>query len=161
MLAAGEGGEHGERLRQRNQYRLVYRTKDFPKDLDELAAEDTKLSSVLKALGEMVIEKEHPKNKWYSSTADVDIPVINESDPDDVRPLSQYSHLLRDFVSQSPTFLFVRPEDAEKARSIVKSIVKVEALEVISDEPKLKPAQPAQATRESVKGGDPNVGHTA
>jgi hypothetical protein len=31
MLSAGEGEEYGERLRKRNQYRLAYRTKDFPK----------------------------------------------------------------------------------------------------------------------------------
>jgi uncharacterized protein len=159
LLAAGEGGEHGERLRKRNQYRLVHRTKDFPKDLKELALEEVNLSNVRSKLGDMVAEIERPKNKWYSSTADVDIPVINESNPEDIRPLSEYSHLLRDFVSQSPTFLFVRPENAEKARSIVKSIVKVEALEVVSDEPKPKPAT---SERESTKeGGQTNVGQSA
>jgi HD superfamily phosphohydrolase len=158
LLAAGEGGEHGERLRKRNQYRLVYRSKDFPKDLDELAAEDANLLKVKQALGGMVVQEERPKNKWYSSTADVDIPVISESDPDDIRPLSQYSHLLRDFVSQSPTFLFVKPEDAEKARLIAKGIAKAEAVEVVNDEPKSKPAM---AERDSVKGGETNVGHSA
>jgi hypothetical protein len=106
----------------------------------------------------MVVQEEHPKNKWYSSTADVDIPVMNESDNSDIRPLSQYSHLLRDFVSQSPTFLFVKPDDAEKARSIVRSIVKPGALEANIDEPQVKPPQ---AARDAQKGGDTNVGHSA
>jgi len=155
LLASGEGGEHGERLRKRNQYRLVHRTKDFPRDLAEFKSEAEQLEKVKAALGEMVEQIEKPKNKWYSSTADVDIPVISESDPKDVRPLSQYSHLLREFVSQSPTFLFVRPENAEKARDIVKSIVSVEALEVVNDEPRAKPALPV---RDNLKGGESNVG---
>jgi uncharacterized protein len=157
-LAAGEGGEHGERLRTRNHYRLVHRTKDFPKDLQDKISEEEKLLAVRKSLGELVTAEEHPKNKWYSSTADVDIPVVNESDPEDVRPLSQYSHLLRDFVSQSPTFLFARPENAERARKMVKEIVKVEAIEVVSDEP---PVKPALAERTPTIGGVSNVGQSA
>lgn len=140
LLSSGEGGEHGQRLRDRNQYRLVYRTKDFPRDFDELELEQTKLAQVQSALGDLVVQVERPKNKWYSSTADVDIPVISESDQDDIRPLSEYSHLLRDFVSQSPAFLFARPEDALRARGIVKSITKGESLEVVDGEPKAKPA---------------------
>jgi HD superfamily phosphohydrolase len=157
-LAAGDGGEHGERLRSRNHYRLVHRTKDFPKDFDEKIDEERKLTEIQKALGDLVVADEHPKNKWYSSTADVDIPVVNESDNEDVRPLSEYSHLLRDFVSQSPTFLFARPENAEKARRIVKELISVESLDVISDEPKLKPVQPDHTQQ---KGGIPNVSQSA
>lgn len=157
-LADGEGGEHGERLRTRDHYRLIHRTKDFPKGLQELKWQEQKLEEIKQKLGNLIVAEEHPKNKWYSSTADVDIPVINESDSDDIRPLSEYSHLLRDFVSQSPTFLFSRPEDAAKARIKVKEIIKTEAIEVVSDDPLTKPVA---SDRKINEGGDENVGQSA
>jgi HD superfamily phosphohydrolase len=157
LLAAGEGGEHGERIRNRNHYRLVYRTKDFPRDLKEWQGENTKLEAVEKDLGNLIKAKELPKNKWYTSNESVDIPVTNESDSDDVRPLSEYSHLLKDFVAQSPTFLFVEPENAQEARERVKKIVKVEPLEVAIDEQALKPG-PSKAPAAVKEGGAVNAG---
>ena len=158
LLAAGEGGEHGERIRTRNHYRLVHRTKDFPRDIKEWQAENQKLEAVEKDLGSLIEAKERPKNKWYTSTESVDIPVVNESDPDDVRPLSEYSHLLKDFVAQSPTFIFVKPENAQEARAKVKKIVKTESLDVVLDEQQISKLGPNKVVPESKEGGGVNVG---
>jgi HD superfamily phosphohydrolase len=157
LLAAGEGGEHGDRIRKRNHFRLVHRTKDFPRDIKEWQAENTKLEAVEKDLGDLIEAKEKPKNKWYMSTESVDIPVVNESDPEDVRPLSEYSHLLKDFVAQSPTFIFVKPENAQAARERVKKIVKIESLDVVTDEQAFRPG-PGKVIITPKEGGGANVG---
>lgn len=116
LLSEGKGGEHGQRLLNRNHYRLIYSTRDNPRAVEGLAKEDSEFSAVQKALGELVVATEKSSNNWYKRGSAVDIPVINEHDPADVSPLSEYSSLLSRFTANEQHFLYVKPEDVVEAK---------------------------------------------
>jgi len=125
MLAEGKGGEHGQRLLNRKHYRMVYQTRENPKDLEELELLTAELKAVKEALGEMLVESRTYKNNWYKPDTG-DIPVQDEKNPDDVKPLSDYSSLLRGFNSSDQELLYVKPEDAAEARNRVQTVRKTD-----------------------------------
>jgi uncharacterized protein len=121
MLAEGKGGEHGDRMLNRKHYRLVYQTLENPKDLEELERSAAELKAVKDALGHLLAEYKTYRNNWYRPEAG-DIPVQDERNLDSVKPLSDYSSLLRRFTSSDQELLYVKPEDAEEARKIVQTV---------------------------------------
>ena len=123
MLGGGAGGEHGKRLLTRNHYRLVYQTRENPRNFEEFESAEAELKSVNKALGDLVVARKTCVNNWYKHGS-VDIPVQNERNPDDVRPLSDYSSLLRGFTSSDQELLYVTPESAAAAKQIVSGVLK-------------------------------------
>jgi uncharacterized protein len=125
LLAQGEGGEDGKRLLTRNHYRLVYQTRDNPVNLDDLARSDAELKEVKKALGGLIAATKVYSNNWYKHDSG-DIPVVNERNPSDVRPLSDYSSLLRKFTANDQELIYVRPEDAPLAKAKVEEVTKAD-----------------------------------
>jgi HD superfamily phosphohydrolase len=125
VLAENKAGEHGERLLTRNHYRLAYQTRENPRDLDELQRGEAEFKAVKEALGDLVVERKTHSNNWYKHDTG-DIPVQDERNPESVKPLSDYSSLLRKFVASDQELLYVRPEDAAKSKEIVRRVVKLD-----------------------------------
>jgi hypothetical protein len=125
LLADGAGGKDGQRLLTRNHYRLVYQTRDNPINLVDLGRDETELVAVKGALGNLVAATKVYSNNWYKHDSG-DIPVQNESDHSDIRPLSDYSSLLRKFTANDQELIYVEPENAIEAKRIVSEVVKLD-----------------------------------
>ncbi len=114
LIASGKAGEHGERIRQRNHYRLVFSA--------EATEEDSRLyQEVRQRLGDLVAHEEPASKSWYASEG-TEIP-IKMSDGR-VRSLSRLSPAIGAMIKrQEQRYLYVRPEHAEVARKIVKEVI--------------------------------------
>jgi len=119
-LHAGSGGEHGKRLVDRNHYRIVFKSPEIPGPGDLPFLEKIKLR-----LGTLVVATEEASKSWYK-TGVADIPVVSDFDPGLVQPLSWYSNVVRSMKANNQVLLYVRSEDSEKARSIVREEVESE-----------------------------------
>jgi len=116
-LADGAGGEHGQRLAKRNHFREVFHTAESPKkrDTDNLAKMRT-------ALGTMLVAEESSTTNAYK-LATSDVIVVTEDKLHHVRPLSNYSPVVKN-LNKFPikiVRLYTRSEDATAARAIVAS----------------------------------------
>lgn len=109
-LADGRGGEHGQRIAQRNHFREVYHTPENPraKDLNVLDRVRTTLGDLLKA-------EEHAEKSWYK-VGSADIPVASDGKKKTVRPLSDYSSVVASIKPIRKVMLFVDEEDKDAAR---------------------------------------------
>lgn len=119
-LAEGEGGEHGDRLRQRNHYREVYHTPESPNEGDRTA-----LNLIRQSLQDLVVAAEPSKTSTYKLEAS-DISVVTEDELRKVRPLSHYSSVVRT-LNQHPieiVRLYAKPEHADEARAKVAGLLK-------------------------------------
>lgn len=119
MLADGKGGEHGDRLRLRQHYRLAYRSAEM------MTAEGRQqLLEVEQRLGEMVAERVpagRSKN-WYKTDGS-DIPVLEEQSRH-VRPLSYFSNAVRHLGKHDQVLLYCRPEERMRVAQIVEEVLK-------------------------------------
>lgn len=116
MLANGAGGEHGARIAERNHYREAYHTPEIPDENDL-----KKLNAIRSSLDKLVVAEETAGKSWYK-IGKPDIPVVSESQPDQVRPLSEYSSVIGNMKANAQTLLFVRKEDLQVARDRIKQI---------------------------------------
>lgn len=116
LLAQGGGGEHGERLRTRNHFRLVYQTNEAPdeKNLQQLEQIKTKL-------GPLVAAEESASKSWYK-TGPTDIPVVANLDEKTVKPLSYHSSVVKNLETNSQVLLYARREDRPRAKKIVDEV---------------------------------------
>jgi uncharacterized protein len=116
LLASGRGGDDGVRLCSRNHFRRVYDTPEIPtkRDLEML-------ERVKKKLGKLIAAEESSSKSWYK-TGPPDIPVVDDHNPQDVKPLSKYSSVVRGLKANNQIFLYVAPENFEKAESKVREI---------------------------------------
>lgn len=112
LLAQGEGGEHGQRLSNRNHYRLIFASNEV-----QTRADRKKLASIRKCLGEMLAAEMPASKSWYKS-GDNDIPVLDEND--DSKALSSYSSVVRNIGQSDQVLLYCRPENIEEARKRIK-----------------------------------------
>jgi HD superfamily phosphohydrolase len=113
-LAKGEGGEHGRRLANRDHFRLALASPEVSSTDDFVFFE-----KVHEKLGGMVVSVEEASKSWYK-VGQPDISVMNETDTTDVQPLSKYSSVVKNLQSNNRMMLYVRPEDSERAREIVR-----------------------------------------
>lgn len=125
LLAEGKGGEHGRRLLTRDHYRLVYETRETQKDLEAMSSAEDELKRVREVLGDMLVESKRYSNTWYKYDS-VDIPVIKDEDATDVRPLSEYSSLLKGFTARDQELLYVKREEAAEAKRRVAAVIKID-----------------------------------
>ena len=107
-LKSGGGGEHGERLRCRDHYRLVYQTSESP-GLEELR----KLERVKDELGELVALETSASASWYKTGAR-DIDVVDSTRR--TLPLSSYSKIVKHLKPSEQVLLYATPEKAVEAR---------------------------------------------
>ncbi len=118
LLADGKGGEHGERLRQRKHYREIYHTPECPNDED--LAEFQKVDDGVK---EFVVAREEAGKSCYKIDG-TDIPVVSETDGGKIRPLSEFSPMVKSLRPTRRMSLYALPEKAEEARARVAVILK-------------------------------------
>jgi uncharacterized protein len=117
LLKAGEGGEHGRRLMERDHYREVYHTPEAParEDLEELGR-------VRKALGGLLAAEETAQTSWYRIEKG-DIPILREHQPHRVVPLSGYSSVVAKIEPIRKVSLYARSgAERQQAERIVRQI---------------------------------------
>lgn len=117
MLADGQGGEHGMRLRDRAHFRRVFQTPETPTLRDW-----GMLEKVQNGLGNLVAGEEHAAKSWYK-TGPSDIPVVSETESGVVRPLSRFSSVVSNLPSSNQVLLYSLPEDTQAAREQVAQIL--------------------------------------
>ena len=117
-LAAGSGGEHGNRLRDRNHYRRVYARAEKASTQDIQTYADVQAK-----LGSLVVATRHSEKSWYKVGA-TDIPVCSAmGNTLDVRPLSKISRIVKLIEESSgENYLYVRPEDVDLARKQIDEV---------------------------------------
>lgn len=118
LLADGEGGEHGMRLRDRNQYREVFHTPETPNQNDLNFFE-----SVCTQLGDKVRAVEAAEKSWYK-VDETDVPVQSDNPGNQVIPLSRLSSVIAGLKPIRRRMAFCSPEDQEDARQIVNNLRK-------------------------------------
>lgn len=116
LLAAGQGGDHGQRLAQRNHFREVYHTPENPKRKDL-----TTLDRVRATLGDMVKAEEHAEKSWYK-VGSADIPVVANGGRKTVRPLSGYSSVVASIKPIRKVMLFVDEKDKDTAGERISAV---------------------------------------
>jgi HD superfamily phosphohydrolase len=116
LLANNKGGTHGSRLRTRDHYRQIYSTPEVPnkKDVELLQKVRTKL-------GNLMIAEASAAKSWYE-TGLPDIPVVDDHNPEDVRPLSKHSNVVRGLKANNQVFLYVEPQKFDLAESKVREV---------------------------------------
>ena len=121
MLARGQGGPHARRMLERDHYRQIYRSKDRPQTLGEvLGGEKRKTELAMELLRKSGIEVEikTSKNSWYKVKEGSAITVVNESNPKNLGPLSQYSPIAS-LNAGDQYFLYVKKEDVGGAKNLI------------------------------------------
>lgn len=116
LLAEGKGGDHGERLRTRNHYRLVHQTQEVPHDKDL-----QQLETIKDRLGSLLAAEEHASKNWYK-TGPTDIPVVDDLEGRVVNPLSYYSNVVKNLETNSQVLLYAKPEDVGEAKKLVNEV---------------------------------------
>jgi HD superfamily phosphohydrolase len=112
-LSDGKGGENGRRLKDRDHYRLAYKSPEVSNPVDLVFLELLKQS-----LGEILKDVEEAAKNWYK-TGPTDIPIVNDVDPTIVKPLSEHSSVVKNMKASNQVMLYVSPEHAEQAHQIV------------------------------------------
>ena len=112
-LADGGGGEHGQRIANRNHYRRVYATPEVCSD-EELE----KLNQVKESLGLLLAAEEPAGKSWYK-TGKTDIPIVSNTRERFVSPLSNYSTVIANIKSNNQVLLYAKPENVAAARTAV------------------------------------------
>ena len=113
-LAEDQGGEHGQRLHDRDHFRQIWESSESP-----LADAQTRLDKLRTVLGDLLVAEERSEKSWYK-TGNPDIQVATE-DSGEVRPLSDYSPVIKQ-LKEAPhrqVRLYSLPEKAEEGRRIV------------------------------------------
>jgi uncharacterized protein len=111
LLAAGKGGDHGQRLASRNHYRMIYATPEVPAENDE-----AELAKVCAALGSLLVARMPAAKSWYKRD-NTDIAVLRSAVSDkSVVPLSFFSSVVRNLEKNDQILLYCRPEDVAEAK---------------------------------------------
>jgi uncharacterized protein len=105
LLAAGRGGEHGERLAARNHFREIVHTPETPK-----ANDHERLEKWRQVLGDL-LKAEIPAEKSWYKVGPTDIPIITEERSPRVIPLSEMSSTVKNIDPVHQVRLYVRRED--------------------------------------------------
>jgi len=116
LIAQGEGGEHGRRLRSRDHFRNVYHTPEVSKRADL-----SKLEKIIKAIGPLLAAEESATKSWYK-TDKADIPVLGQAAQ--LAPLSSFSSVLANLKKNNQVLLYAKSEEADDARQKVDEVLR-------------------------------------
>ena len=119
MLADAKGGEHAERLCQRNHYREFFHTPECPQEKDW-----KELSRIEEGAKDFIVAREEAGKSWYKVDQS-DIPVVCETEDSRVLPLSQLSPIIGSLRATQRVSLYARPERADEARAKVAQLMKL------------------------------------
>ena len=117
LLQQGKGGEHCERLANRDHFRWVYETPEIPsqKDLDDL-------QNIREGLGDLLAAEQSATKSWYK-TGDPDIQVFDDSGwKPAAAPLSKYSNVVKNLGTNNQIKLFSKPENVQSAVDKISNI---------------------------------------
>jgi HD superfamily phosphohydrolase len=106
-LAAGGGGEHGERLIERRFYRQVWETPEFPSLED-----DERLQRAEVALSDILGARLEAGKSWYKAE-EADLPISAPGGK--TKPLSMCSTIVGKMQPSRCTRLYVKPEQRREA----------------------------------------------
>jgi HD superfamily phosphohydrolase len=121
LLKAGGGGEHGEILRNRTHYRMVY---DLPESDVGLEAELTRAAKVKAALGDLVAYEESDEPSWYKPTGEIVIAHGEDGNAKkELTPLSQKSRVVKALKPNRIWRFYVKPEKRDEADKIVRVVL--------------------------------------
>lgn len=116
-LAAGKGGEHGQRLCQRNHYRMIYETPEIPNSDDT-----AKYSAIRDRLGSLVKHEAKAGKTWYKLTEDQDIPIVSENPSAQVLPLSEHSAAVKGLQQTAKQMLYCLAEEKDAAKKMIRAM---------------------------------------
>ncbi len=116
LLASGSGGDHGRRLAHRDHYREVFHTPESP-TADDLAL----LSRVRDAVGNLLQSEAMSATSTYK-LGKPDIPIVSDNPGKAVKPLSDYSSVVRGLRPVEKTMLYCRKEDVDEAKSRIAAV---------------------------------------
>jgi HD superfamily phosphohydrolase len=116
-LAAGKGGEHGNRLATRNHFREAYHTPEMPTENDL-----RKFDQIRKNLGEMAREIGNAGKSWYKLENDQDIPIKSGNPGGEIRPLSEHSAAVRGLKPTGRKMIYCRDEEKQEAEAVIKAM---------------------------------------
>jgi HD superfamily phosphohydrolase len=104
-IQGGGGGEHGERLRQRDFYRRAWETPEFPMPEDQ-----ENLGKVTQALGDLIAAKCEAAKSWYKVGSE-DLIVLIDEGGTRPQPLSMLSTIVSNLRPSRVTRIYVREEN--------------------------------------------------
>ena len=118
-IVAGNGGEHGECIKERKHYRCIRSTSEVPTEV-----EIQELGTYRQALGELVTFVGNASKSWYSLGGQQDLLIVPDGshEPIDGIPLSRYSSVVRNLTPSRQQGIFVKLEDRLRAEEILSSI---------------------------------------
>lgn len=114
LIKEEKGGEHGERILNRDHFREIRHTPENPteEDLNNLEKWKTKLK-------DLIIIEESATKSWYKMGTD-DIQIVSDSTDKTVRPLSYHSSVVANIKPIKKILLYVDKIDMEKAEKRLK-----------------------------------------
>ncbi len=116
LLADGKGGDHGRRLCRRDHFREVYHTPEWYSAEDMLF-----LKQIRSELGQLLQAEETSETSTYKP-GQHDIPVKSENPGGGVKPLSDYSSVVKGLRSVALSRIYCRKEDVVEARSKIEAL---------------------------------------
>jgi len=117
-LADGEGGEHGRRLCQRDHFREVYHTPEFPTQSDLVLFE-----KICDALGDKLRTVVLAEKSWYKVDR-TDIPIQSDNPDHRVDSLSKLSTVIAGMRPIRKQMAFCSLESQEQAQQIVEKRIR-------------------------------------
>jgi uncharacterized protein len=117
LLAEGKGGEDGQRLATRKHFRCAYHTPEV-----STLADMECLNHVKGELKKWVEAEESASKSWYKTgTPDIR---VRRDDTGEYAPLSSFSSVLSNLKANNQVLLYVRPENAAKAKKLAAEVRK-------------------------------------
>jgi uncharacterized protein len=108
-LSGGEGGDHGERLCERDFYREIWETPEFPSLDDEKL-----LADIESALGDLLAARCEASKSWYK-IGETDVPIA-AAPGGKTKPLSLCSTIVGNMKPTRLTRLYVFNENRPEAK---------------------------------------------
>jgi uncharacterized protein len=117
ILADGGGGPHGEIIRTRNHFRLVYETEEGLEDAGRLERARKTLEAAKNTIGNLGVIEKKARKSWYSTSSSHDI-LVREAGSEDSKgvPLSQRTAVVKSLIPVDQMRLYVPSEHADSAR---------------------------------------------
>lgn len=112
-LADGRGGEHGQRLRQRDHYREVYHTRETP-----TARELARFERICEQLGPLLKAVVPAEKSWYKVDK-LEIAIRSDNPGNRVVSLSKLSSAIAGLKPIDKRMAYCSPQDKEQALAIV------------------------------------------
>ena len=116
-LAAGRGGEHGQRLATRDHYRETFHTPEIPE-----ASDWSTLKLIREELRELIVAEETADKSWYK-LGQTDISIVSDNPGRNVAPLSKYSSVVQQLRPIGKVMLFCLKEKVVAARERIQKVM--------------------------------------